>query len=59
MIWAALSERYGRRFVYIGATLVYVASTVGCAESPNIGVFVMMRVFQSIGASAAQAVGAG
>ncbi|KAI8137409.1 major facilitator superfamily domain-containing protein [Fennellomyces sp. T-0311] len=59
MMWAALSERYGRRLIYIGATLIYVASTIGCALSPGIGIFVVMRIFQSIGASAAQAVGAG
>lgn len=59
MMWAALSERYGRRLVYISATVLYVGSTVGCGVSPNIGLFVIMRVLQSIGASAAQAVGAG
>lgn len=59
MMWAALSEWHGRRFIYIGSTVIYVASTVGCAMSKNIGVFVVVRILQSIGASAAQAVGAG
>ncbi|KAI9255611.1 major facilitator superfamily domain-containing protein [Phascolomyces articulosus] len=59
MMWAALSERYGRRIIYIIATIIYVGSTIGCALSPAIGIFVLMRIFQSIGASAAQAVGAG
>ncbi|KAI9494016.1 major facilitator superfamily domain-containing protein [Zychaea mexicana] len=59
MMWAALSERYGRRLIYLGATSIYVGSTIGCALSQRIGVFVVMRIFQSIGASAAQAVGAG
>ena len=59
MMWAALSERYGRRLIYIIATVIYVGSTIGCALSPVIGVFVLMRILQSVGASAAQAVGAG
>ncbi|KAG2226672.1 hypothetical protein INT45_001019 [Circinella minor] len=59
MMWAGLSERYGRRLIYIIATVIYVGSTIGCALSPAIGIFVLMRIFQSIGASAAQAVGAG
>ncbi|KAI7871035.1 major facilitator superfamily domain-containing protein [Spinellus fusiger] len=59
MMWAAFSERYGRRFVYISATIIYVGSTTGCALSTNIAIFVAMRALQAVGASAAQAVGAG
>ncbi|KAF7731642.1 hypothetical protein EC973_008811 [Apophysomyces ossiformis] len=59
MMWAALSERYGRKLVYLSATAIYVGSTVGCAIANQFPVFVMMRILQAIGASAAQAVGAG
>ena len=59
MFWAALSERYGRRFVYIGATLIYTCSTVGCGFMTHISGFIVLRVLQATGASAAQAVGAG
>lgn len=59
LVWAPLSERHGRRMIYIAATVIYVGSTIGCALSPNIGVFIALRITQSAGASAAQAVGAG
>ncbi|KAI8144234.1 major facilitator superfamily domain-containing protein [Fennellomyces sp. T-0311] len=59
MVWAALSERYGRRFVYIGATFVYTGSTIGCGWMKHISGFIVLRVLQATGASAAQAVGAG
>ncbi|KAI9313163.1 major facilitator superfamily domain-containing protein [Dichotomocladium elegans] len=59
MMWAALSERHGRRYIYISATAIYVGSTIGCALSSSISIFITMRIFQSIGASAAQVVGAG
>jgi MFS family permease len=39
--------------------VIYVGSTIGCALSPNIAVFIALRISQSAGASAAQAVGAG
>ncbi|KAI8390910.1 major facilitator superfamily domain-containing protein [Radiomyces spectabilis] len=59
MIWAVISERHSRRRVYIISTAMYVVSTLGCAASKSIGLFVTMRIFQAAGASAAQAVGAG
>ena len=59
MLWATLSERHGRRAIYLLATLLYVISTIGCAVSRNVTMFIVMRVFQATGASAAQAVGAG
>ncbi|CAO3679068.1 unnamed protein product [Umbelopsis ramanniana] len=52
-------QRHGRRIIYIAATVIYVGSTIGCALSPNIAVFIALRITQSAGASAAQAVGAG
>ncbi|KAI8981102.1 major facilitator superfamily domain-containing protein [Pilobolus umbonatus] len=57
--WASLSERYGRRMVYILATLVYIISTIGCALSNSVILFSFMRALQAVGAGAAQAVGAG
>ncbi|CAO3607921.1 unnamed protein product [Cunninghamella blakesleeana] len=57
--WAAISEYYGRRIVYITSSLLYIISTVVCALSPNVGLFIAFRIFQSVGSSAPQAVGAG
>ncbi|SAM09422.1 hypothetical protein [Absidia glauca] len=57
--WASLSEKYGKRLVYIASSFLYVIATVGCALSPSVGFFIFARIFQSIGSSASQAVGAG
>ncbi|KAI8339847.1 major facilitator superfamily domain-containing protein, partial [Chlamydoabsidia padenii] len=57
--WASVSERYGKRIVYIASSFLYVLSTVGCALSPSVGFFIFARICQSIGSSASQAVGAG
>ncbi|KAG1122554.1 hypothetical protein G6F42_011373 [Rhizopus arrhizus] len=59
LLWASLSERHGRRAVYLLSTLLYVASTIGCALSQKVSLFIALRAFQAIGASASQAVGAG
>ncbi|KAI8359873.1 major facilitator superfamily domain-containing protein, partial [Choanephora cucurbitarum] len=59
LFWATLSERQGRRIVYLLATMLYILSTIGCGLSHSIGLFITMRAVQAIGASAAQAVGAG
>ncbi|KAI8991370.1 major facilitator superfamily domain-containing protein [Mycotypha africana] len=59
LIWATLSEHYGRRVVYLSAAVIYLCSTIGCALSHSIGLFIALRIFQSVGAAAAQAVGAG
>ncbi|KAG1052502.1 hypothetical protein G6F46_007574 [Rhizopus delemar] len=59
LFWATFSERYGRRIIYVLSTTLYIASTVGCALSNNVGLFIAMRALQATGASATQAVGAG
>ncbi|KAI8881557.1 MFS general substrate transporter, partial [Backusella circina FSU 941] len=59
LIWATLSERNGRRAIYVVSTLVYVVSTVSCGLSRSTTPFIIARIFQSVGASASQAVGAG
>ncbi|KAI8061547.1 major facilitator superfamily domain-containing protein [Gilbertella persicaria] len=59
LLWASLSERHGRRTVYLLATILYVGSTIGCALSNSVGLFIALRAIQAVGASAAQAVGAG
>jgi MFS family permease len=38
---------------------LYVLSTIGCALTYSVIPFIVLRAFQAIGASAAQAVGAG
>ncbi|KAI9474246.1 MAG: major facilitator superfamily domain-containing protein [Benjaminiella poitrasii] len=59
LLWASLSERQGRRTVYLSAIFVYFMTTIGCALAQSIELFTALRAFQSVGASASQAVGAG
>ncbi|KAF1796663.1 major facilitator superfamily domain-containing protein, partial [Mucor lusitanicus] len=59
LLWASLSERHGRRAVYLLSTLLYVLSTIGCALSQKVSLFIALRALQATGASASQAVGAG
>jgi MFS family permease len=59
LFWAALSEKNGRRAIYTLSTALYVGSTIGCALAKEVSVFIALRAFQAVGASAAQAVGAG
>jgi MFS family permease len=59
LIWATLSERNGRRAIYVVSTLIYVIATVSCGLVKTTPLFIVARIFQSIGASASQAVGAG
>ncbi|KAI7902415.1 major facilitator superfamily domain-containing protein, partial [Cokeromyces recurvatus] len=59
LFWASLSERQGRRRVYLMATVLYIITTIGCALSKTIELFIILRAFQAVGASASQAVGAG
>ncbi|CEP19108.1 hypothetical protein [Parasitella parasitica] len=59
LLWASLSERHGRRAVYLLSSLLYIISTIGCALSDRVSLFIALRAFQAIGASASQAVGAG
>ncbi|ORY01798.1 MFS general substrate transporter [Basidiobolus meristosporus CBS 931.73] len=59
LFWAPISERYGRRIVYILSTALFIVASVLCAISKNIGMFIVMRILQSSGSSAAMAVGAG
>ncbi|EJD50730.1 MFS general substrate transporter [Auricularia subglabra TFB-10046 SS5] len=58
LLWSAVSEIKGRKYVYIISMLMF---TVGCAvaaASTHIGVLIGMRVVQALGSSVASAIGA-
>ncbi|KAG2199219.1 hypothetical protein INT47_010594, partial [Mucor saturninus] len=59
LIWAPLSERIGRRWVYIIAMAIYTVCTIICGVSTNLGVFFAFRLLQGMFACAGQAVGGG
>ncbi|KAI9230795.1 MAG: major facilitator superfamily domain-containing protein [Piptocephalis tieghemiana] len=59
LVWASLSDTYGRRLVYIASLSLYTLANVGCALSVNIVMLLVMRVIQACGSSSVMAVGAG
>ncbi|RKP26889.1 major facilitator superfamily domain-containing protein [Syncephalis pseudoplumigaleata] len=59
MVWAPLSERLGRRPIYIASLVMYVVTSIGCALSNRIGILLPMRILQACSSSSASAVGAG
>ncbi|GAA5817662.1 hypothetical protein MFLAVUS_011213 [Mucor flavus] len=59
LIWAPLSERVGRRWIYIVAMAIYTVCTIICGISTNLGLFFAFRLLQGIFACAGQAVGGG
>jgi multidrug resistance protein len=56
---APLSELYGRLPLYHVSNVVYVAFTVGCALSNNIGTFLAFRFISGCAASVPMTVGGG
>ncbi|KAL0138790.1 major facilitator superfamily domain-containing protein [Mucor lusitanicus] len=59
LFWAPLSERIGRRWIYIVSLVLYCVCTIVCGVSKNLGLFFTFRLLQSIFSSAGQAVGGG
>lgn len=59
MFWAPLSERVGRRWIYIVCLLLFSVCTVICGVSTNIGLFFVFRLLQAGFGAAAQSVGGG
>ncbi|KAH0612163.1 uncharacterized protein H6S33_010215 [Morchella sextelata] len=57
--WSALSERSGRRTVYIISFALFTIFGVCSAVSVNIGMLIAFRVLSGASASSMQAVGAG
>ncbi|KAK4702570.1 hypothetical protein P7C70_g3653, partial [Phenoliferia sp. Uapishka_3] len=58
-LWSGISEIKGRKKCYLAALAIYVASTAGCSQSNSIGLFLGMRILQSLGSSAVLSLGAG
>ncbi|TCD68281.1 hypothetical protein EIP91_011247 [Steccherinum ochraceum] len=52
IIWAPLSEQFGRRPIFIGTFIAYVAFQVGAALSPNTGAILVFRFLGGTFASA-------
>lgn len=57
LVFGPLSDRFGRRRVLIAGLVIFVAASVVCALAPTIGVLLVGRFFQSMGACAGAVVG--
>jgi DHA1 family bicyclomycin/chloramphenicol resistance-like MFS transporter len=57
LVYGPLSDRFGRRPVLIGGTLIYVLASVACALAPTIEVLIGARVLQAFGACAGPVIG--
>lgn len=57
--WSFLSEKYGRRTVYIVSMALYLVFNILSAESTSIGMLIVMRVLSSGTGCSVTAVGAG
>lgn len=57
--WSALSERNGRRNVYLVSFVLFFVFSVACALSPSIGALIGFRVLQGGCSASVQALGAG
>ncbi|KAG2224913.1 hypothetical protein INT45_010862, partial [Circinella minor] len=59
LFWSPLSERIGRRWVYIISMAIYTITTIICGISKNLVLFFVMRVLQGVFSSAGMTVGGG
>lgn len=48
LFFGPISDKYGRRKPLIFSLLLFIFSTFACIFSPNIGVFVLFRLFQGL-----------
>ncbi|KAI7887394.1 MFS general substrate transporter [Lichtheimia hyalospora FSU 10163] len=59
LAWGPLSERIGRRMVYLISMGLYTVFTVICGIASNLGLFFVFRILQGVAASSGMAVGGG
>ena len=50
LVCGPLSDRYGRKPVLIGGTLLFMAACVGCSLSETVGEMLLFRFLQGVGA---------
>jgi MFS family permease len=59
LVFAPLSELYGRLIIYYLCNIVYVAFSVGCAFSTNAAMFLVFRFLCGCAASGPMSIGGG
>jgi MFS transporter, DHA1 family, multidrug resistance protein len=56
LVYGPLSDRYGRRPPLLAGLALYIGASLLCAFSGNIGILILARALQGIGAAAASAI---
>jgi DHA1 family bicyclomycin/chloramphenicol resistance-like MFS transporter len=51
LMWGPATDAFGRRRVVLGAMLLYLLASLGCALAQNLGQLLSMRVLQGVAAS--------
>ncbi|KAI9244106.1 major facilitator superfamily domain-containing protein [Phascolomyces articulosus] len=59
LLWTMLSERFGRRPVYLISFFICFVGNICCAVSVNIGMFIAFRAVSAMGSSSIMSMGAG
>ncbi len=57
LIYGPLSDRYGRRPVVLGGTVVYLLATLACMVAPTMEALIAARFVQALGACAGPVLG--
>jgi len=59
IVWAPLSEEFGRRFIMMATFAIFTLFTLSCAVAPNWSSFLVFRLFTGIFGSSPVALGPG
>ena len=48
-VWGKLGDQYGRKYLFLGAIVIFLIGSVLCGQSRNMGELIAFRAFQGIG----------
>ena len=57
LIYGPLSDRFGRKPVFLSGMFIFLAATIGCAAATDIETLIVMRFFQAVGGTAGPVLG--
>jgi EmrB/QacA subfamily drug resistance transporter len=48
-VWGKLGDQYGRKFLFLGAIVIFLAGSVLCGQARNMGELIAFRAVQGVG----------